>query len=418
MKWRVPIVALLVLACAVLLGGTAPGQASAPVTDYSGTLDGVAYKIRVPAPWNGTLLVFAHPHQTAGPQPWPAPQVPGFEQQLLNMGYALAGSAFGDSTKEGVQRTHQLTGFFRDAVANPSRTIVWGNSFGAGIALKLIEKYPGIYDGAIANCAPAAGQVENMDSALAFSLAYDAAIGWREDLWGPVEDVRDDLAVPDVLPHVPWPTDEDPRPAAWQFIRLVMHLTDAAFWTADPGSGGWKFYQLYMWKATVLRAAAEREAGGPVAENIGMQYTVDADEATLATLGLTRAWVDQKLAEMNARATIVADRAARRHLDQWGAPTGRLPNPVLTMHLVNDGMAFVTTENYYKALVASQGAGDLLLQTYVNGPGHCAFTPVEYTNALSAMNSWLDTNVRPAPSSPLFTSPRFTPAFAPGSWIF
>ncbi len=421
MKWHVPTIVLVVSVCGVMAHGTGPTQDAPSVTDLTGMLGGVAYKIRVPANWdtsNNTLLVFAHPHQIGGPWPWPAPQTPGFEQQLLDMGYALAGSAFGDSSKEGVQHTHQLTTFFRGAVGNPTRTIVWGNSFGAGVALKLIEKYPGIYDGAIANCAPSAGQAENMDAALAFSLAYDAAIGWREDLWGPLEDVRDDLAVSDVLPFVQWPT-QSPWPPEWQFIRLVLHLPDAAFWTPDAGSGGWKFYQLQMWKATVLRSAAEREAGGPVAENIGTEYSVDEDDATLASLGLTRDWVNEKLAYMNARASIVADRAARRHLEQWGAPEGDLRRPVLTMHCVNDGMAFVSHETYYRALVESARSEDLLLQTFINRSGHCAFTAGDYRKALAAMTSWLDTGVRPDPSdTTLFPSPPFVPTFAPGPWIF
>ena len=420
MKWRVVIVGFIVLAGAVIVGGTVAGQQPAPPTDYTGTLDGTAYKIRVPSNWevsNRALLVFAHPHQTGGPAPWPAPQLPGFEDTLLSMGYALAGSAFGDSSKEGVQCMHQLTTFFRDAVGNPARTIIWGNSFGGGIALKLIEKYPGIYDGAIANCAPSAGQLENMDSALAFSLAYDAAIGWREDLWGPVEDVRDDLAVSDVLPFVTWPPAENPRPPEWQFIRLVMHLPDAAFWTTDLGSGGWKFYQLQMWKATVLRSAAEREAGGPIAENVGAHYTVDADDAALAALGLTREWVDERLAYMNDRANIAADRPARMHLEQWGAPTGDLRRPVLTMHHQFDGLAYVTNESYYGGLVEAAGAEFLLMQTYVKGaPGHCNFAPVQYIDTLNAMNAWLDTGERPNAS--FFPAARFDLTFTPGPWIF
>jgi hypothetical protein len=35
-------------------------------------------------------------------------------------------------------------------------------------------------NGAVADCATSAGRGENMDSALAFGLAYDAAFGWRE----------------------------------------------------------------------------------------------------------------------------------------------------------------------------------------------------------------------------------------------
>ena len=38
-----------------------PGMAHIPLpAELSGTLNGSAYQIRVPANWNGTLLVFAH----------------------------------------------------------------------------------------------------------------------------------------------------------------------------------------------------------------------------------------------------------------------------------------------------------------------------------------------------------------------
>jgi pimeloyl-ACP methyl ester carboxylesterase len=461
MKWRVVIVGFIVLAAAVIVGGTVAGQQPAPPTDYTGTLDGTAYKIRVPANWNGTLLVFAHGTQLGAPTPVVAP--PNVEAQLLASGYALAGSGFTNSYQDGVQQTHALTGFFRKTVANPQRIIIWGNSLGGGISLNLIEKYPGLYDGAIANCAPAAGAVENMDSALAFSLAYDAAFGWPEDLWGPVGDVRDDLTVSDVLPLTPPLTPENtPK---WEFVRLVMHLPPAAFWTIDPGSK-YPFYMLQLWKATVLRSAAEAENGGPVAENRRMRYTVEADDATLVSLGLTREQVDGMLDYMNERANIEADRPARRHLAQWGAPSGFIRRPVLTMHYTDDGMAFATTESYYKAQVEAAGdvgdailawlgltraqidemfdqmnarfgvwtnrparrrafdaaadPKDLLLQTYVTGPaGHCSFTPNQYLTALAAMNAWLDSGERPGasffPAAPPFF---FNAGFTPGPWIF
>ena len=419
MKWRVVIVGFIVLAGAVIVGGTVAGQQPAPPTDYTGTLDGTAYKIRVPANWNGTLLVFAHGTQLGAPTPVVAP--PNVEAQLLTVGYALAGSGFTNSYKDGVQRTHQLTGFFREAFSNPQRIIIWGNSLGGAITAKLIEKYPDIYDGAIANCAPDVGAVENMDSALAFSLAFDAAFtvsgkgGWLED-WGPIGDVRDDIVVSDVLPYLQGlsiPQNE----AEWEFVRLAMHVPPEAFWTVDPGTK-FPFFQLQMWKATVLRSAAEAENGGPVAENVGMHYWVDADGyARLASLGLARDQVDDMLAHMNEHTNIRADRAARRHLAQWGSASGQLRKPVLTMHHPFDGLAYVTNESYYGGLVEAAGAEFLLMQTYVKGAaGHCNFTPAQYIDTLNAMNSWLDTGERPDAS--FFPAARFDLTFVPGPWIF
>ncbi|RPJ85747.1 MAG: hypothetical protein EHM13_00200 [Acidobacteria bacterium] len=173
-----------------------------------------------------------------------------------------------------------------------------------------------------------------------------------------------------------------------------------------------------MWKATVVRSWNEAETGGPVAGNAGMEYTVDEDDATLASLGLTRQEVDETLDYMNARANIVPNRAARLHVDQWGTPTGRIRRPVLTMHYKHDGMAFVTNESYYKALIEGAGNGHRLVQTYVNGPaGHCSFTPDQYRSVLGAMESWLNTGV--APDASFFPATKgFNLTFSPGRWIF
>jgi len=191
MKSRTIALALLSMAWPALAS-----QAHVPLpVDLSGELNGADYIIRAPLNWNGTLLVFAHGTQLVpgsaeiAPAAWP-PAVPSVEEALLTLGFALAGSGYANSPKDGVQRTLALTNFFKGKVGNPSRTIVWGNSLGGLVALKLVEEHPGIYDGCVAIGATCAGRPENMDSALAFGLAYDAAFGWPEAAWGPVEDVR------------------------------------------------------------------------------------------------------------------------------------------------------------------------------------------------------------------------------------
>jgi pimeloyl-ACP methyl ester carboxylesterase len=385
--------------------------------DLSGELNGAEYKIRVPSSWNGTLLVFAHGTQlqpgTAeiAPTAWPV-AAPSVEEQLLALGYALAGSGFENSPKDGVLRTLALTNFFNGQVGHPNRTIVWGASLGATVALKLVEEHPGIYDGAIAIAAPNAGRPENTDSALAFGLAYDAAFGWREDLWGPIEDVRDDLAFGvDVQPFVPWPPSNYGR---WEFIRLTMRLTPQAFWGKDPQTNSF-FFGLGMWKATAQRASVESEAGGPVAENVGFEYTLTADEKTyLNSLGVD---ADALLAEMNLHTNITARRSARNHAEQWGGLSGLLIRPVLAMHAKHDGLAAVYNESAYAAAVAAAGASDRLVQAYVNTVGHVSFSGDQYLSVVAAMNGWLETGVRPS-AAELPAAQGFDLTYAPIAWPF
>jgi len=72
--------------------------------DLSGELHGAPYRIRVPAVWNGTLLVFAHGYRDKADHPGEvdnrnadvAPSA-ALEPALLAQGYALAGSAYRDN---------------------------------------------------------------------------------------------------------------------------------------------------------------------------------------------------------------------------------------------------------------------------------------------------------------------------------
>jgi len=62
---------LLVVLLAVGLAGVAPARAQAAAT-YTGTLpDGATWQIRVPAAWNGSLLLYSHGYRAPGRAPTP-----------------------------------------------------------------------------------------------------------------------------------------------------------------------------------------------------------------------------------------------------------------------------------------------------------------------------------------------------------
>ncbi len=411
-------VTLLFFVWPVVAGENSGVHVPLPV-DLSGTLNGAEYKIRVPANWNGKLLVYTHgtqfsakPVAEIAPVAWP-PVAPSLEDQLLALGYALAGSGSTNSPKDGVQRTLSLTAFFNGQVGNPSRTIIWGDSLGGLVTLKLIEGHPGAYDGAIANCAPAVGWARNQDAALAFGLAYAVAFGWPDSAWGPVGDLRDDLNFfTEVMPVVQWPNASNF--GRWEFIRLVYRLSPEAFWGADPQLNT-PFFGLAMWKATGRRAEAEADAGGPIAQNVGFEYTLTAaDKAYLASLGVD---ADGLLAAMNVQNNIAAWRPARNYAEQWGGLTGRLSRPVVEMHSIFDGLVPVYSESPYASLVSASGSGDRLLQSYVNTVGHCSFSAPQYLSVVAAIENWLDTGVRPPPTI-LPATLGFNFAYVPPEWPF
>ena len=138
------VIPFLVVAAIMLmpLGPVAAPQVG-PL-DLSGVLNGAPYSIKVPAVWNGTLLVGIHGYRDKADHPGEidnrsadAFPVEALIQPLLAQGYALAGSAFSDNgwaIAEGTHDTKALVEFFRDTIAPPDRTILAAASFGSVIA--------------------------------------------------------------------------------------------------------------------------------------------------------------------------------------------------------------------------------------------------------------------------------------------
>ncbi len=400
-----------VAALCLLLGATMALSQVATViplpADLNGELNGVPYRIRVPANWNGTLLVYAHGY-SPGPIPPKLTLLPEDENVLLSRGFALAASRFGGTgwnVKEGMQNTANLTAAFRDMVGHPQRTIMWGGSMGGLMTLGMIEKFPGLYDGAIALCPPAAGTPRRFDLGLDIALAYAVAFGWNPE-WGTPGDIRDDLnfAV-EVLPYLPPATTND-QIGRWEFIRLLNKMPKDSYYAPL------NFRVSNMNFAMAVRAELEHRAGGPIAENIGRVYALsDADKAIVRGYGVDP---DALLAQMNALTIYAADPNARNYVEHYVNPTGRITRPVITLHTKGDSLAIPSHESAYRAVVEQHGNGNLLIQQFTDGIAHCYFTSAQDIAAVDAMMHWLDTGNRPDAS--FFTAPGFLPGFVPAPW--
>jgi pimeloyl-ACP methyl ester carboxylesterase len=392
--------------------------------DQTGVLNGFEYNISVPANWNGTLLVYAHGY---GEGQSPALLAPASADlnSLLTQGFALAAARFdgavpmpvlglgGWQVKDGMQNTAALTATFRDTVGHPLRTIVWGNSMGAVATLGLIEKFPGLYDGAIALCSPGAGTPRRFDQNLDIALAYATVFGWNPQ-WGTPGNLRDDLdIVTEVLPHIMAQMTPGKKPL-WEFIRRVNRIPLDSYY--PPRND--RLMTLYF--AFAVRAEYERRAGGTMVDNMTRVYTLEPnDRAALIAMGVD---ADAYLAQMNAKENkFAADRNARNNAEHYYNPTGRINRPVLTMHTTGDPLATPNSESAYFNTVKDQGHTDLLVQQFTNGNGtanaHCTFSAAQESAALGAMMYWLDTGT--APDASFFpTALGFVPNYDAGDWAW
>jgi hypothetical protein len=181
---------------ALALVGIAPAKNAAAQPgplDVSGEINGVPFRIVVPAVWNRTLVEFVrgyvdkadHPGELENRIPAIAPNS-AIRDALLANGYALAGSARkanGWSVEEGLDDVVALVSYFRDNVANPTTTILWANSLGTVITLEIAERNGGAFDGYLATCSVGAGASRTWDQALDLRLAYDVTFGMPGS-WG------------------------------------------------------------------------------------------------------------------------------------------------------------------------------------------------------------------------------------------
>ena len=178
---------LLVVLLAMGLGSLPVAHAQVTTTTHTGTLaDGATWQIRVPADWNGTLLLYSHGYRAPG-SPNPAQDVsdPVTGGWLLDHGFALAGSSYastGWAVKEALADQTAVLDEFEARVGRPRQTIAWGDSLGGMVTAGLVQRIPGRLDGALPGCGVVGGAVaiwnQALDSVFAFKvlLAPDSAL--------------------------------------------------------------------------------------------------------------------------------------------------------------------------------------------------------------------------------------------------
>jgi hypothetical protein len=192
-------------------------------------------------------------------------------------------------------------------------------------------------------------------------------------------------------------------------LALAAALGDLPGWfsssSPEPAATDYatQEYNQFLWEqqidfpfAWALRAELEARAGGNVSWNTGVNYNVQfshsVDQAEVQALyaraGLS---LDADLAALQAAPRISADANAVNYLNKYISFNGQISIPVLTMHTTGDGLVLNQDEQAYASVVRSNGANDLLRETFVHRAGHCAFTPAETVTAFQTLLKRLDT---------------------------
>jgi dienelactone hydrolase len=401
---------LLVVLLAVGLGALPVAHAQATTTTHTGTLaDGASWQIRVPADWNGTLLLYSHGYRDPSSPTNPAQDVsdPVTGGWLLDHGFALAGSSYastGWAVKEALADQAAVLDEFEARVGRPRHTIAWGDSLGGMVTAGLVQRIPERLDGALPACGVVAGAVATWNQALDAAFAFKVLLAPDSDLrLVHIADPAANLALARQVLAAAQATE-----AGRARLALVAALNNTPGWAdptgPEPAPDAYATRQLNQYavmNATfpfpfAFRAELEARAGGNPSWNLGVDYarqlqrSVDRDEveALYRQAGLDLA---ADLRTLNRAPRIAPDLDAVGYAIRNIVFNGRLGGvPVLTLHTTGDPLVVVQQERAYAQAVRAAGDAGLLRQAFVHRAGHCSFTPAERIGALQALLQRVD----------------------------
>ena len=367
---------------------------------------GAIYIIALPKAWNGHLLLHAHGGPELG-KPELARTIEDLQRWaiVVKAGYAFAGSSFSDGglqVRRAAADTERLRRIFVQHVGQPKRTILHGQSYGAGVAAKGAEMFSAgrPYDAVLLTSGVLGGGTRSYDFRLDLRVVYQAlcANHPRPDeaaypLW---------MGLPEGSTMTPEQviarTDEClglGLPAARRSAEQARRLQTLVAVTRIPERN----LRTHFNRATFhFQDIALYRGVGNVFGNIGAVYRGSPDDRALN-------------AEVSRYA---ADPAAVARFQADAGLSGRIAVPVLTVHGVDDGVAFVELQHEFQSIMARGGSADRLVQTFTADADHSYLTDPVYPALLEALLRWVEEGRKPTPASIAQRCQELTSSFGPG----
>jgi hypothetical protein len=348
-----------------------------------------------PARWSGVLVLHAHGGPLLG-EPRPERAVEDLQRWvvMVKAGHAWAGSTFrqgGVAVRAAAEDTERLRRLFIAHVAQPRRTILHGQSWGAGVAAQGAAMFTAgkPYDAVLLTSGVLGGGTRSYDHRLDLRVLY--------------QHLCNNHPRPDEPAYPLWmglPADSKMTqadlaartreclglglPAAQRTPEQAKKLKTLVDVIRIPE----RSVQGHLnWGTFHFRDIAQNRSGGrPVFGNVGAVYRGSGDAAADSAINA-------------AVARYAADPAAVRAFGEDTDPNGRIPVPVLSLHAIHDPVAFVELQHQFRETMRTAGTAGRLVQAYTEHAEHSYLADALYVAAVQQLLAWVEQGIKPSPES-------------------
>ena len=372
---------------------------------------GAYYLIAMPHQWNGHLVLHAHGGPALG-APRPERSAADLERWaiMVKAGYAWAGSTFrqgGVEVRAAAEDTERLRQIFVGHVAQPRRTILHGQSWGASVAARGAEMFTSTtqgqrpYDAVLLTSGVLAGGSRSYDFRTDLRVVYQylcnnhprpTEVQYPLNIGLPADAI---LTQADLAARVNECLGLD-KPASARTPeqqRRVRVITDVIRIPASSIQGHMN------WATFHFRDVVQHRTGGASPfGNEGVLYRGSGDDAAL------NAGVLRYRAHPSALARFAQDTD----------PTGHIPVPVLTAKGIDDATAFVELDAAFKTTMEQAGTSGHLVQTFTRHSSHSYLSDPTYPTLMAALLRWVEEGTRPTPASIASQCPALEATFGKG----
>ncbi len=365
---------------------------------WAGVLEGAAYRIEVPANWNGELVMYAHGYAGEGLELRAVDSA--MRRHLVQQGYAWAASSFSRNSydvRAGVEDTNLLARNFNTIaaargrpLAAPGRTYIIGHSMGGHVAAAAVEaetyataRHKVRYDGAMPMCG-VVGDTALFDTFAGMQAAAHVLGGHPSVALDQWSGIKADVTTALFGTATPAPPITPTPIAGMAYASVLQNLTGGPRPLFDLGLGVGSFIAPYglFGTTTVTTGLTTRS----VSDTTAIVYKVDGQDALSADLNAVA-----------PRAIAPAD-ANRRRWDglRWiPKVNGQLMAPVVSIHTLGDLFVPFGMQQVYRRRAEGHGAGHLLVQRAIRGVSHCDFTIAEMSKSFDDMVAWVKQGTQP-----------------------